>query len=396
MEKDIQKQLNNLPETPGVYLFRNDKGDIIYIGKAANIRRRAKSYFLNNVKGKLLLIKEETKKIETEKTKTTIEALIKEAELIKKEKPRYNIKEKDDKSFLYLVITNDFYPRVILERGKNLEKKKIRSIFGPFVFSSEIRSALQIIRKIFPFSTHTKREIEKGNPCFFYQINLCPGTCAGKIDRRRYLREVKNIELFFQGKKKEILKSLEKEMKKESDKTNYERAGELKRKRDLLTHIQDITIAGKQLQQNNIRVEGYDVSNISGKNAVGSMVVMFGEVMQKEEYRLFKLKTVIGADDTGMIKEIIKRRFKNNWQIPHLILVDGGKGQVSAVKEALSEYGLNIPVVGVAKGKDRKKEEVVGKIPFGIKKGNLIRLQNEAHRFAINYHKKLRQKNFIK
>ncbi len=185
MEKEIQVQINKLPENPGIYIFKNKKGDIIYIGKAANIKRRVKSYFLNNVKGKLLLIKKETREIEIEETKTTIEALIREAELIKRERPKYNIKEKDDKSFLYLVITDDFYPRVILERGRNLEKKKVRSIFGPFVFSSEIRSALQIIRKIFPFSTHTKKETERKKSCFFNQINLCPGTCAGKIDRRR-------------------------------------------------------------------------------------------------------------------------------------------------------------------------------------------------------------------
>ncbi len=396
MEKEIQVQINKLPENPGIYIFKNKKGDIIYIGKAANIKRRVKSYFLNNVKGKLLLIKKETREIEIEETKTTIEALIREAELIKRERPKYNIKEKDDKSFLYLVITDDFYPRVILERGRNLEKKKVRSIFGPFVFSSEIRSALQIIRKIFPFSTHTKKEIERKKPCFFNQINLCPGTCAGKIDRRRYLKDIKNIEMFFQGKKREVIKNLEKEMKKESDKTNYERAGELKRKIGLLNHIQDIIIAKKPPEQKKLRVEGYDVSNISGKDAVGSMVVMTGGEMQKEEYRLFKIKTVLGPDDAAMIREVIRRRFKNNWQIPDLILVDGGKGQVSAVKDSLNEHGISIPVVGIAKGKKRRKKEFIGKIPFGIREENLVRLQEEAHRFAINYHKKVRGKNFIK
>lgn len=394
MEK-IERIVKKIPASSGVYIFKNKEGDIIYIGKATNLNRRVKSYFVGkDIKSRK--IKEEVTDIDYEITETNIEALIREADLIKKYKPSYNIKENDDRSFLYVGITKDEYPIIEIIRGKDLKKEKNRSVFGPFVYSSEIRSALKIIRRIFPYSTHKKERINTGRPCFYYQINICPGTCVGEISKSEYLENIKNIELFFKGGKKKIITKLKKEMKEASKELKFEKAKELKRKIDALTYIQETALIGKKRNDsdNYIRIEGYDISNISGNFSVGSMVVFKGNIPYKKDYRLFKIRSVIGPNDTEMIKEVIERRFNNDWIIPHLIIVDGGVGQVNTVKNVLSEKGLNIPVIGIAKGKDRKKEELVGD-KTEINKETLLKVQGEAHRFAINYHKKLRNNNFL-
>ncbi len=388
--------VQNIPQSSGVYLFKDKKDNVIYVGKAINLQKRVKSY-VNGKDNKSLQIIKVAKNVEVVQTETAIEALIQEAELIKKYKPIYNVKDNDDRSFLYVAITKDVYPRVILIREKDIKKNIYQNIFGPFVFSSEIRSALRIIRKIFPFSTHTKKEIETGNPCFYYQIGLCPGTCIGKITRNDYMHNIKNIKLLLKGKKKRIIFLLEQEMKKKAKNLEFEKAEEIKRKINALKFIQDTSIIYKKNKYNvNIpRIEGYDISNTSGDLATGSMVVFAGNSLQKNEYRLFKIKTVKGPDDTKMIEEVLRRRLKRNWPLPQLIVVDGGKGQVSSAKKVLLKKGFNIKVVGIAKGKDRKKQDIIGDIPQGIEKDILLTVQREAHRFAIKYHRYLRSKKFL-
>ena len=390
----MKEKIKNLPDTPGVYLFKK-KGEVIYIGKAGNLKRRVKSYF-NSKEERAVKIAENIEKIEVIETDTVIEALIKEAELIKKYRPKFNIKENDDRSFLYVVITKDEYPRILLIRERELKNENVKKAYGPFVFASEIREALKIIRKIFSYSTHKKSEIGKGKFCFYYQLNLCPGNCGKEIDKKEYLKNIKKIEYFFEGKRKRIISILEKEMEKESQLLNFEKAGEIKRKINALKFIQDTVLLKKREKEADFRIEGYDISNTSGNLSVGAMVVFEKGLPKKEDYRLFKIKTIIEQDDTGMIKEVLRRRLKNDWPLPDLILIDGGKGQVSAVKEVLSEEGLVVSVIGIAKGKDRKKEEVIGKITKKIKKETLLEVQREAHRFAINYHRKLRGKDFLK
>ncbi len=387
-----KKDTDKLPDKTGVYVFISKEG-VLYVGKAVGIKKRVRSYFASKDEKALRVVKE-AEKVDYIITDTVIEALIKEAEFIKKYRPPYNIKENDDRSFLYLVITSDEYPRVLLKRGKELEnikKKEVRSTFGPFVYASEIRSALKIVRKIFPYSTHNKTEISKGKLCFYSQIGLCPGVCGGKIEKSKYLDNIKNIEKFFKGKKKQMIKDLEREMKKAAKEERYEEAEEIKRKINALKFIVDTVIAKKKENPSkNIRIEGYDISNISGIFPVGAMVVFENNIPEKKEYRLFKVKKE-GPDDVGMIKEVIERRFNNNWQLPDVMLVDGGVGQVNAVKRVLAKRKLDIIVIGIAKGKDRKKEEVIGTIPKSTNKETLLKVQSEAHRFAIRYHRKLRK-----
>ena len=334
--------------------------------------------------------------------------MILEAKLIKKYQPKFNVRDKDDKSFLYVEITDDKFPRVVLTRGKELQKDFKGTRYGPFISTSSIREGLRIIRKIFPYSLHPESEIAKGKPCFNYQIGLCPGVCAGIMSRGEYLKNISHLKLFLSGKKKKLLKALEREMKFASREERFEDAEIAKRQIFSLKYIQDIAfIAARdenfQFQISDFqkpRIEGYDISNISGTSAVGSMVVFMGERPDKSKYRKFKIRTVFQSDDVGMLKEVLRRRFKHfptekdsfGWALPNLILIDGGKPQVNAAKQVLDEVGLRIPIVGIAKGPARKKNEFIGKIPENISEITLIRVRDEAHRFAVSFHRKMRNR----
>ncbi|MDE2099838.1 MAG: UvrB/UvrC motif-containing protein [Patescibacteria group bacterium] len=383
--------------------MKNTAGKVVYVGKAVNLRRRVSSYFLRSQEARIAMLVSEIRKIDHISTDTAIEALILESQLIKKYSPFYNIKEKDDKSFLYVIVTKEEFPRVILAYGKELGGFPARSTFGPFTSASSIREALRIIRRIFPYSIHPPEKIGKEKrSCFEYEIGLCPGTCIGAISRKEYLKTIKNIELFFSGKKERILKSLEKEMGEAAKKTEFERAAKLRKQIFALKHIQDVALIGENKMEGKPfdaaqgkRVECYDISNISGTSAVGSMTVWQDGEIRKSEYRLFKIRTVTGSNDVGMMKEVVSRRLNNHWPLPNLILVDGGVAQAAAAHEALAEKGLRIPVAGIAKGPERKRNDFIGRLPDWIGKDDLIRLRDEAHRFAIGYHRRVRGKNLL-
>lgn len=408
----VQVKNGRLPDEPGVYLMHDAKGKLLYVGKAANLNRRVTSYFTRPHDSRIQAMVQQITRIEYEETGTAIEALIREAALIKDKMPPYNVKDKDNKSFLHVVITKEEFPRVLLVRGKDLredakEKIPVKEVFGPFTSASNIREALRIIRRLFPYSTHTSSQIHKGSrPCFDCQIGLCPGVCAGKISKKEYQKTIKHLLLFLHGKKARIVKALEKEMALASKKQEFEKATALRGKIFALQHIQDValisdteivdpdaekkaTASGKV--QKLYRIEGYDISNISGTSSVGSMVVFINGQPDKQEYRKFKIKTVTGPDDFAMMEEVLMRRFRNTWTLPDLVLVDGGKGQVSMAKRVVRQCNLKIPVIGLAKGPERKRNDIVGIAPSGISLATLIRVRDEAHRFAIGYHKVLRR-----
>ncbi len=404
---DKKNLTNKIPQTPGVYLMKSSAGKVMYVGKAGNLKRRTASYFSRAHDLKIEKLISQIKKIDYIETDGTIEALILEAKLIRELKPQYNIKEKDDKSFLYVEITNEEYPRVFLVRGKNIinhgaKTKNTLAVFGPFTSATSIRETLKIIRRIFPYSVHDPKRIGKyKRPCLNCQIGQCPGTCIGAISRAEYMKNIKNIKLFFEGKRKKIIQTLRSEMKSSSKKLDFERAEILKRRIFALQHIQDSTIIVRDeyrqsREAETARIEGYDISNISGNFSVGSMVVFIGGVPAKSKYRLFKIRNFKTANDVGMMKEVLNRRFGHDeWEYPNLLLVDGGRPQVNAAKEVLYELGIKLPVVGIAKGPTRKKNEFIGKIPEGINIKTLIAVRDEAHRFAINFHRKVRSDSFI-
>ncbi len=397
----------HLPETPGVYLMKNTRGSVLYVGKAGNLRHRVASYFTRLPAGRhgphderIQKLVSQIKYIGYEKTDTVIEALIREAELIKKLKPPFNIKEKDDKSFLYVEITKEKFPRVLLARTKGT--------YGPFTSAKSIREALRIIRRIFPYHIHTKEQVQKAKrPCFEYEVGLCPGICISALSAKDYKKNTNNIKRFFEGKKKQIARALKKEMEVASKALNFEQAGKIKRQIFALQHIEDVALIQdpeplnvKLTNLKTLRIEGYDISNISGTFATGSMVVFINGKPDKNEYRKFKIKTISQSNDVGMLKEMLRRRLRkipgtSGWPLPDCMLIDGGRGQVNAVQAVQAEFDLAIPVVGIAKGPARKNNEIIGTLPKGIEKATLIKVRDEAHRFAIAYHKKLREHAFF-
>ncbi len=394
----IKKELNykSLPDSPGVYLMQDHDGRILYIGKAANLRRRVSSYFERPHDVRIEALVQRIRKIDHQTTDTALEALILEAELIKKFLPPYNVREKDDKSFLSIEITNDTFPRVQLARGKDPGHGGYR--WGPFTSASSAREALRLLRRIFPWSTHESDRVGKfARPCFDYELGLCPGTCIGAIARGEYRKNIDHLKLFLDGKKKIVLRSLEKEMREASGELDFEKATALRHQLFALRHIRDTSlisdspfIAPRSKDAELYRIEGYDISNISGTSAVGSMVVFEDGAPKKSDYRKFKIKTIFQPNDVGMLTEMLARRFKNNWRLPDLILVDGGVAQVSAARRVLRQASLNIPILGIVKGSERKRNDIIGAIPCGVPKATLVRVRDEAHRFAIQYHKKLR------
>lgn len=385
-----------LPDSPGVYLMKDAKGRLLYTGKAGNLKRRVSSYFNRAHDARIEKLVSQIKKIDIETTDTALEALILEATLIKKCFPPFNILEKDDKSFLYIEISKDPFPTISLVRATDdIHGER----FGPFLSAGSVREALKILRKIFPWNIHPANKIGTYmKPCFDYEIELCPGTCVGKIDTKEYRKIIKNLRLILQGKKRRVIQSLKK-MLEASRVQEYEKAMQLRKTIFGLEHIYDVALIREDETEKGVRplrIEGYDISNISGTSAVGSMVVFIGDQPNKDLYRKFKIRTVTGINDTEMMKEILRRRFGNPWAHPDLILIDGGRGQVNAATSALREHNLVIPIIGIAKGPKRKKNKFIGVIPKGVSEQTLIRIRDEAHRFAIFYHRTLRSNTAIR
>ena len=409
-----------IPETPGVYYMKDAVGKILYVGKAVSLARRVLQYWQRPHGAHIEKMVPMIAEIDWQTVPTAIEALILEANEIRRLKPPVNVIGKDDSSFLHLAITNEPYPKPILIRGYELEatpKKKFKHVFGPYTSTSSIRAALELTRKLFHWS-----DCDPGQkrPCFYYHIKLCPGVCVGAISKRDYAKVIRRLVLFFEGKKTQILKETEKQMKAAAKAENFEEAAKLRNLTFALTHIQDVSVIKREDDLHEVRdlginvfgrVEAYDISNIMGEHAVASGVVFVEGLPKKNLYKKFKIKTVKGANDIAMMKEVLKRRFmharpgeKNeDWKIPDLLVIDGGRGQVNAAMEVLMRLGLKIPTIGLAKGFDRKQDVVV----YGEKTPELIRVvtrykkilqhaRDEAHRFAIGYHRYRRGKKFLK
>jgi excinuclease ABC subunit C len=348
---------------------------------------------------------ESVKSIEHIETDSVLEALILEAHLIKKHQPVYNTKEKSNKSFNYVVITKEDFPRVITMRARELETKpnEVRYSFGPFPQGSVLREALTIVRKIFPFRDKcsparvSQGKIEAGKPCFYAQLGLCPGVCDGSISKTEYTKTIQRIKLFFEGKKPALLRSLERDMKKSAKELKFEQASRLKKTIFALTHIQDVallkapraSLGGNELY----RIEAYDVAHISGTSVVGVMVVLEDGEVKKSDYRKFKIKTSTN-DDNASLREVLSRRLNHpEWPMPKLIVVDGGKAQVNTAEKILAESGIKIPVVGVVKDEHHRAREIIGdRTSRTTHERHILLANSEAHRFAIAYHRTIRGK----
>jgi len=402
----LKPKIASLSQGPGVYFFRDKAGKILYIGKATNLRSRVQSYFRGGEAGRLIgAFIGEIANVGVQKTDSVLEALILEANLIKKYLPEYNVMGKDDKSFAYFAVTKDEFPRVIILRKTDLADAQVKKIYGPYASKRQMELALKIIRRIFPFHS-LKQKTEKG--CLDFQLGRCPGPYAGAISKTDYLKNIRGIRMILEGKKNTLLKQLEKEMKAFAKQNYFEKAADIRNKVFALKHIQDVSLLGRDegVETQSIaslRIEAYDISNISGQHAVGSMVVFKNNHPDKTQYRKFKIKTVVGSDDVGMMREVLLRRFKNDWAQPDLILLDGGKGHLNMAQKLLLDLGLIIPTVAVAKGPTRKKLGLYsGNYELSKKINNILsdqhllsRIMGEAHRFAIAYHRKVRRKNLL-
>lgn len=396
----MEKITKKLPNKPGVYFFKKGK-KILYIGKATNLNSRVKSYFTDDIVIKRsAVIKnmvEEATGVDFEVTDSALEALILEAHLIKRHQPRANVKEKDDKSFNYVVITKEDFPRVFTVRGKDLSdwQDEIKYSFGPFPKGTELKEALNIIRKIFPFRDKSSRV--KHTSRFNQQIGLEPG----EVSKKDYSRTIQSIKLFFQGKKGDLLKKLKKDMKDHSDKKEFERAAEIRNQIFALEHINDIALLKRDTESKydslrSFRIEAYDIAHTSGKETVGVMTVVVNGQKMPSEYKRFKIR---GAgkdknDDVKNLSEIIERRLEHpEWGRADLWVIDGGLAQKNRAEKILNDTGNQIPIVSVKKDERHRPKDILGEQALVRDYHHDILLANsEAHRFAISYHKRLRDK----
>ncbi|MGQ9777326.1 MAG: excinuclease ABC subunit UvrC [Thermodesulfobacteriota bacterium] len=552
----IEEKIQHLPTNPGVYIFKDKKGAILYVGKAENLRHRVASYFQNQDRkdAKTLAMLEKVADIETLLTNTGKEALILEDHLVKAHRPRYNIKLRDDKRYpcLRLSIEEEFPTLQIVRQIK----KDGALYFGPYPSATSLKETLRLIRKLFPLRTcHQLKFSTRSRPCINYEMGRCLAPCCGKIDSEEYKKMIQGVRMFLEGKDKDLIDRLKKEMEEEAENLRFEKAAKIRDQIEAIrhviekqkvvstdfvdqdvigTHSQDHTLiiyslfirGGKLLggkgfrfplsglpeeeilgsfmyqyyrekrfipQQILIpksipeqdwmeqwltersgrrvriitpekgekkklldmasenakkfigeeidleedrerllltlkerlflnrlprRIEAFDISNLQGGEAVGSMVTFENGDPLKEGYRHFRIKTIEGIDDYGMLYEILLRRYQKALEeksLPDLILLDGGKGQLHVAQEVLRELQIdNIDLLALAKGRgnrriskirlEKKGEGIYHpqfKEPIFLGKNNpllhfLDRIRDEAHRFALTYHKKLRIKESIK
>ncbi|MCA9392062.1 GIY-YIG nuclease family protein [candidate division WWE3 bacterium] len=454
VNKNLQKKIDKLPLSPGVYIYRDAKGRILYVGKSVRIRDRVKSYFANYDRllpktAQLVLLIRDIEHIVTE---SEIEALLLEASLIKKHKPFYNTIGKDDKTYVYIKIQNakyrrrrgitktvaeDRWPFVTTSR-KTDDKDAI--YFGPFPQGNTVRNLLKAMRRIFPWCKYSSRQQLKraGKACFYSHINLCPGICDDSFGLKDYWHEIDRLLLFLEGKRSQVQKQLINKMNSASKIQDYESAAGF---RDTLVQIDYITQnfrgSGAYLENPNliddvraneitelfdvlglpltkdplqIVIEGYDISNLGKENTVASRVTFLGGEPFKQLYRRYKIKRNKLPDDFAAMQEVIRRRIKSEDAMPDLILIDGGKGQVAAVSQVLQKFEVTVPYFGLAKRVEtiiqpKDYDQIVDEesdyneillAKDSAARKLIQRVRDEAHRFAQRYHKKLRAERLIK
>ncbi|MCL4339437.1 GIY-YIG nuclease family protein [Patescibacteria group bacterium] len=429
----IPKNINKLPEIPGVYRYLDTNGGIIYIGKAINLKRRVSSYFQKQTKdAKTENLVRNIHKIEIIPVRYEFEALLLEANLIRIYKPKYNVIWKDDKHYIYIQITMEEFPRLILTR----RKEDGRSFFsGPFPSSRIAREILANIRRIIPYCTQSPN---RKRSCFYTYLGLC-NPCPAVIkkleqkeyarQKKIYLRNISRIKNLLSGDFEPLSRYLLAKMQHLSSENKFEEAATYRDKLKHLNYLLNINITNEymadpryishvfKLEKDELlwilkehypsltrieRIECYDISNTSGTFATGSMISFKHNLPDKSYYRRFRIRIHNKIDDFGMLKEMLERRLKHReWKLPDLMVVDGGKPQLRIFNKVLANFTLNVPAIGLAK----QNEEIVvcanGNyfkviLPRRSNALHLVqRVRDEAHRFAHKYHELLRLKNMV-
>lgn len=437
--KDV---VSRLPHSPGVYIYSDKKGEIIYIGKAADLKTRVSQYFHRDdaVGQKTGLLVPQIAKITYIETVSEFDAMLLEARLIYMHQPKYNVIAKDDKSPVYVKISlSEALPHIEFIRKPRFESVTGSSdgvvVFGPFQSTRLLRSLMRSIRRVIPYCTQKKRD---GKPCFYTHIGLCrpcPSEISELSDRElrktltdEYRKNIFRIRDILSGKSKNVLDQMEKEMNQMAAAERFEEAEAIRnqmqalydlvtRRSDPMMYIKD-NISVSNIAEGELsslhdklspffpglgrlrRIECIDISTILGEYATGSLVVLSEGRSDTSAYRRFKIRTVKFQNDFAMIAEVTRRRFRHpEWGMPDLFVVDGGKGQVSQAKRVILESGLSIPVIGLAK----RMEEIIVPEGTGFRTLRLSltdpavhilqRIRDEAHRFAVRYHRLLRSKD---
>lgn len=444
----LEEKLTLLPKGPGVYKFLDKKNKILYIGKALNLRTRVRSYFASDLydRPRIKQMIPRISDVEFVETSNEIESLVLESALIKKHQPFYNSDKKDDKSYVWIYIsTKDKFPTVKIVRRINNREFKNGRLFGPYPSSAATKRIFTYLRKIYPFCTCKK---ENSKECLYFHLGLCPGPHQGHISEKEYRENINEIIKFLNGRKRGQISEMEKEMKEYSKKKQYEKAAQLRDRINDLKYLgekidfnfEDTEKAYKERRSRLLReefsslrnelgirkldrIECYDISNIAGKQAYGSMVVAEHGKIKRDQYRIFKIDDIKKANDPAMLKRVLERRFDKRNRVkydalPDIILIDGGKSQISALLPLLNDLiSCKTYLLGISKGKRLKKkgqrqldefwlvlsdngnqidERETGSVVKRVEISNksiLVDLRDEAHRFAILHHRKARRRN---
>jgi len=386
--------------------MKDKQGRIIYIGKAKSLKQRLNSYLAKNLFAKTQALILRVSDIEFKLCPNESLALLLEAALVKKYKPNYNIALRDGKNFPMVKITKDKFPALCITRKQENDGAYY---FGPYTNSSLLRQALRAIRSNFPYLIYKQLPQERR---IDESIGLSP---KKSISEEEYGKIIKGVSLILQGRVDFLLKKLSLEMNSKSARLDFEGAAKIRDQINALSAINqgDTFAYNKQglkelkdflkMQKEPKRIEAFDISNISGKEACGSMVSFYKGNFDKNNYRKFRIKTVSGIDDYGMLREVVRRRYsrvlRNRLALPDLIIIDGGRGHLMAAEAELNALGIDLLVLAIAK--EHENIYVKGnKKPFKLSSRllalNLIRrIRDEAHRFAISYHHLLRKKGLI-
>lgn len=447
MNDILKHKLSELPVSPGVYFHKNKKGEIIYVGKAAILRNRVRQYFqksrLRDPKTDALI--SEIVDVDWIEVDSEIEALFLEAEMVRRYMPKYNILLRDDKSNTYVRIDmNSNYPFVSYTR-RPLDDDAL--YLGPYISGYSVKKALKYLRKIFPYSTHSTLP---ARACLQFHLGLCPGPETGNLDSKSYKESLKKLIMYLRGERVQLIKQLEKEMIQASKLQNFEQAAESRNQMLALRNLSRQVVFGDKenldLSRDHAlndltellgladdfqrvhplkRIEGYDISHMSGTDTVASMVVFKNGVSDKGSYRKFKMR-IPGNDDFVHMKEVLTRRLSEKhtkeWPLPGLFLIDGGKGQLKSALDVLEAANIQKPAIGLAKQFEeivisknwkylqlnRKKLVELGgtvfeseeflsvRLPHSTHIVKLLqRIRDESHRFAVSYHSNLKQKRQV-
>jgi excinuclease ABC subunit C len=418
------EKVKTFPATPGVYLMKDCDGKVIYVGKAKNLRNRAGSYFTAQAaldRRTAELIKH-IADIDFIATDTEVDALLREARLVKDVRPRFNTELKDDKTFPYLQIR-------IREEFTRKPRRRGVKLYGPFTNARSLRAAIQVLQRVFQFRT-CSLDIRSNDerwrwfrPCLLHSIRQCTAPCNFRVSREDYRKQVRALRLVLEGKKARLIREMTEEMHQASANLQFEKAAKI---RDDIAALGKLELRGdvdKDIQpevfhidpKKGLRglqkvlglpapprsIEGIDIAHLGGTDTVASLVSFLDGLPFKPGYRRFKIKTVEGVDDFASMREVVSRRYsirnRDEWGTPDLVLIDGGKGQLSAVVEAFRSLGIESPtLISLAKQEEEIFRPDQSEAIRLSRSSSALRLlqfvRDEAHRFAQHYHHLLRKR----